>query len=155
MSTRATPIPRVQSRRSPYARTPSGRPQSVRPVARLDSIGITRSRPPTQQRRSTKQQTNQCKNPDCDSGDVIEDEGKLICQNCGFVLQEVQITQELTFGEASNGAAVVQGKYVGANDESARNPALGSSKVAGGMDSRQITERNGRLGLNMQLETCS
>ena len=74
-----------------------------------------------------------------------EDDGKLICRSCGFVLQDAQITQELTFGEASNGAAVVQGVFVGANDETARNPAIGAVRVAGGMDSRQVTERNGTL----------
>jgi transcription factor IIIB subunit 2 len=59
------------------------------------------------------------------------------------VLQDVQITQEITFGETSSGAAVVQGVYVGANDEGVRSSGIGNSKVAGGMDSRQVTERNG------------
>ena len=60
------------------------------------------------------------------------------------MVQEINITQELTFGEASNGAAVVQGVFVGANDDTARNLTMGSSKVVGGMDSRQVTERNGK-----------
>ena len=112
-------------------------------LLRLDSLPRIRNTP-TRTQRPPKPSLPTCKNPECSDSDVGEDDGKLICRNCGFIVQEINITQELTFGEASNGAAVVQGVYVGANDETARNPALGSSKVAGGMDSRQITERNGR-----------
>ncbi len=124
---------------------PTQRRPSRPPRARLDSIKNPQPRPLPRPVRPTKAKVvPQCSNAECGNSDVVEDDGKLICRSCGFVLSELQITQELTFGEAANGAAVVQGVYVGANDDSARNPALGASKIAGGMDSRQVTERNGK-----------
>lgn len=61
-----------------------------------------------------------------------------------MIVQESQITQELTFGEAANGAAVVQGAFVGAGDETARGSGMPGSRRGGGMTSRQISERNGK-----------
>lgn len=150
MSTRTTPAqPRDTPSRSvlvPGQLKPMPPPPRKRtPVTRLDSIKNPRSRVSGQVGKPQKSIVPQCTNSDCGNSDVGEDDGKLICRSCGFVLQDAQITQELTFGEASNGAAVVQGVFVGANDETARNPAMGALKVAGGMDSRQVTERNGML----------
>jgi transcription factor IIIB subunit 2 len=66
----------------------------------------------------------------------------MICANCGFVVSDTQITQDLQFGEAANGAAVVQGAFVGADQENARNMS-GGSKLTGGQDGRQMTRRLG------------
>lgn len=117
------------------ARAPRARLETLNNSTRLSTPRIGRAPPKT---------TPQCENPSCTRSDVIEEDGKLICRSCGFVLSDVQITQELTFGEAANGAAVVQGVYIGANEENARNTGLGPSKLTGGMDSRQVTERNGQ-----------
>jgi transcription factor IIIB 90 kDa subunit len=117
------------------------------PRARLDSLKNPR-RSTSRINRPAQKTTPTCGNSSCTRSDVVEDDGKLICRSCGFVVSDVQITQELTFGEAANGAAVVQGVYVGANEENARNTGLGPSKLTGGMDSRQVTERNGHHHIN-------
>ena len=99
--------------------------------------------PPAAASKPTKSSKPQCENRECSNSDVVDDDGKLICRTCGFILQETQITQELTFGEAANGAAVVQGVYVGANDESARISGMAGPRFGSGMTSRQISERDG------------
>lgn len=61
------------------------------------------------------------------------------------MVSESNIVSEVTFGENSSGAAVVQGSYVGADQSHARNSMGGNLKRAGGLDSREITDANGRL----------
>jgi transcription factor IIIB 90 kDa subunit len=39
--------------------------------------------------------------------------GNGFCVNCGTVVEEDAIVSEVTFGETSSGAAMVQGSYVG------------------------------------------
>ena len=137
MSARSTPVA------APASRGPS-RPRlgSVKPPPPRTSL----SRPLPD--RPTQSVQPQCTNPECGAGDVAEDDGKLICRSCGFVVQDVHIAQEVTFGEAANGAAIVQGVYVGANEAGARSSALVGAKLGGGLDSRQVTERNGLQQIN-------
>lgn len=40
--------------------------------------------------------------------------GTTYCEGCGNVLEENAIVNEITFGETSGGAAIVQGSYVAA-----------------------------------------
>ena len=52
---------------------------------------------------------------DC-GGTVIEYDqaaGNGFCVQCGTVIEENTIVNEVAFGEASNGAAIVQGSFVG------------------------------------------
>ena len=52
---------------------------------------------------------------DC-GGTVIEYDvaaGNGFCVKCGTVIEENTIVSEVTFGETSSGAAMVQGAYVG------------------------------------------
>jgi len=52
---------------------------------------------------------------DC-GGTVIEYDaaaGNGFCVQCGTVIEENTIVNEVTFGETSTGAAMVQGSYVG------------------------------------------
>ncbi|MCJ1396877.1 transcription factor TFIIIB subunit brf1 [Xylographa trunciseda] len=121
--------------------------QRVRAV-RLDSVKNPQPRPvppgvlqaSAQIRRPA---TLQCTNKQCPKSDVDEDDGKLVCKTCGVVVQDGQITSEIQFLDMANGSVAVSGSYVGANEEHARNSALGNSKIAGGMDSRQVSLRNG------------
>ena len=117
---------------------------------RLDSIKNPQPRSLPQIPRPATPQVKRppiptCTNKTCPKSDVDEDDGKLVCKTCGVVISDVQITQEITFGESSNGAAVVQGAYVGANEEHGRNSGMGNSKLTGGADSREVTLRNGTL----------
>lgn len=65
-----------------------------------------------------------------------------VCAGCGTVLSEENIVSEVTFGETSSGAAIVQGSYVGADQTHTRSYGPGFQR-GGGMDSREITEQNG------------
>ena len=137
LSARSTPM----AGGSPAVRRPS-RP----PVQRLGSVkpsiprrgSVARPTPPP-----TKPTPQQCTNSECGVSDVVEDEGKLICRSCGFVVQDAHITQEVSFGEMSNGAAIVQGVFVGANEEGGRSAPGTHGRLGGGLDSRQVTERHG------------
>jgi transcription factor IIIB subunit 2 len=86
-----------------------------------------------------------CPNADCGaSGAAIQEEdGKRVCSNCGAVVSDANIVSEVQFGEAASGAAVVQGSYVGPDQTHARSFGR-ALKRAGGMESREITDSNGR-----------
>lgn len=72
----------------------------------------------------------QCPNKECSSPDVQNG----TCHNCGAVVEENNIVSEITFGEASNGAAVVQGNYLAADQGAIRSQGGGYAfrRVAGG-----------------------
>ncbi|KAK1836565.1 hypothetical protein QBC39DRAFT_88161 [Podospora conica] len=75
--------------------------------------------------------TKDCKNPDVRSG---------TCHGCGAVVQENNIVADITFGEASNGAAVVQGNYLAADQGAIRSQGGGYAfrRVAGsGSEARE------------------
>ncbi|KAH6718867.1 hypothetical protein DL95DRAFT_445185 [Leptodontidium sp. 2 PMI_412] len=80
-----------------------------------------------------------CPNKECSAPTVVDG----ICHNCGFIVEESTIVSEVTFGENSSGAAVVQGSYVSADQSGARSigPAF---KRAGGGEDREATIRDGR-----------
>lgn len=120
---------------------------------RLDSIRRPQPRPPIGFRRTTpvqKAAVTVCTNKECTESDIQEEEGKLVCMSCGLVVQESQITAEVTFAEGSNGAAAVQGVFVSADDEGGPHGVAGNSKVTGGLDSREITISNGELSSSRQ-----
>lgn len=61
---------------------------------------------------------------DC-GGTVIEYDpaaGNGFCVKCGTVVEENTIVAEVTFGETSTGAAMVQGAYVGQGSSESRRP---------------------------------
>lgn len=75
--------------------------------------------------------------PGCASSnpaDFDDSNGTLVCTNCGTVLQDSQIVSEITFGETSSGAAMVQGSYV----------AEGQTHVGGGGKFRSGTSLESR-----------
>lgn len=53
----------------------------------------------------------------CGSSNLEADSssGITYCVSCGNVIEENVIVSEITFGEASSGAAIVQGSFVGAD----------------------------------------
>lgn len=80
-----------------------------------------------------------CPNKTCSAPDVVEG----ICHNCGTVVDDSNIVSEVQFGESSNGAAVVQGSFVSADQGTAKSlgPAF---RRAGGMEDRESTIREGK-----------
>jgi len=80
-----------------------------------------------------------CPNKTCSAPDVVDG----ICHNCGTIVDDSNIVSEVQFGESSNGAAVVQGSFVSADQGTAKSlgPAF---RRAGGMEDREGTIREGK-----------
>ncbi|EMR08116.1 hypothetical protein PNEG_03554 [Pneumocystis murina B123] len=72
--------------------------------------------------------------------------GITYCISCGNVIDENVIVSEITFGEASSGAAIVQGSFVGADQTHAR--AIGPYRKQNSLESREQTITNGRRRIN-------
>jgi transcription factor IIIB subunit 2 len=72
--------------------------------------------------------SSQCPNKACPNPNVVDG----TCQTCGRVADESNIVSEVTFGETSSGAAVVQGSYLGADQGGVRiNGGPAFRRVAG------------------------
>lgn len=79
-----------------------------------------------------------CPNKTCPSP-KIEDG---ICKTCGTIVDESNIVSEITFGESSSGAAVVQGSFVAEGSGAARSMGPAFQRAGGGED-REKTLREG------------
>ncbi|KAJ5308008.1 hypothetical protein N7476_008664 [Penicillium atrosanguineum] len=123
--------------RAPVKRLATTRAQTPTPIKRPASI--SRPQPP---RPTTHPKTSSCPNPGCPAPHIVEDEGQKVCSGCGTVISESNIVSEVTFGESSSGAAVVQGTFVGEDQTHVRSFGPGFQR-GGAMESREMTEANG------------
>ena len=71
-------------------------------------------------------------------------DGEKVCISCGTIISDANIVSEVTFGETSTGAAVVQGALVGDGQRHARTMGSGFRRLGGHMESREQTEYNGK-----------
>ncbi|EON64596.1 hypothetical protein W97_03829 [Coniosporium apollinis CBS 100218] len=85
---------------------------------------------------SSKRRKQCCANPD-----PVEEDGQLVCGNCAKLLEESNVVSEVTFGETSGGAAVVQGAHVGEGQRYAKTMGTGLRGLGG--ESRGQGEANG------------
>lgn len=89
---------------------------------------------------------NVCKN--CKGTSFIRDTSNanqdLVCQTCGYVCEDNPIVSEVTFGETSAGAAVVQGSFIGAGQSHASFMSHAGSSA---LESREATLNNARRKL--------
>lgn len=87
-----------------------------------------------------------CKN--CKGTDFERDSSNanndLVCKNCGVVCEDNPIVSEVTFGETSSGAAMVQGSFISAGQSHAAFMSHGGSSA---LDSREATLNNARRKL--------
>ncbi|CZT41869.1 related to transcription factor IIIB [Rhynchosporium secalis] len=130
---------------------PPAKPKPVRKANPLKNRAPVKAPPPTLVRQAAAGAAaaaraaaatpakRACPNKECSMPTVVDG----ICHNCGFIVEESTIVSEVTFGENSSGAAVVQGSYVSADQSGARSigPAF---KRAGGGEDREATIRDGR-----------
>jgi len=123
--------------RRPVGRLASLKPPSSTPIKRPTSIGRPQAPKPT-----THPKTSNCPNPGCPAPQIVEDGGVKVCSGCGTVISESNIVSEVTFGESSSGAAVVQGSFVGEDQTHVRSYGPGFQR-GGAMESREMTEQNG------------
>ena len=84
-----------------------------------------------------------CPNPECSTPDIQEIDGERACISCGTIINDSNIVAEVTFGESSAGAAVVQGGFVGEGQRHARSAGPGFRWSGGHGESREITEYHG------------
>ncbi|KAF2501453.1 hypothetical protein BU16DRAFT_200459 [Lophium mytilinum] len=80
----------------------------------------------------------------CENPEFSDTNGTRACMNCGTVLTESEIVSEVTFGENSNGAAVVQGAFVGENQRHAKTMGPAFRRNGGTTESREQTEQKGK-----------
>lgn len=76
--------------------------------------------------------------------DLSNANNDLVCKNCGVVSEDNPIVSEVTFGETSSGAAVVQGSFIGAGQAHASFMSHGGSSA---LESREATLNNARRKL--------
>ena len=140
----SAPKPKIQPsapRRSiPKAPPPRGRLASLKtptptPIRRPQTAVAPPAKPTT-----THPKTATCPNPGCPAPHIVDDDGQKVCSGCGTVVGEANIVSEVTFGETSSGAAVVQGTFVGEGQTHVRSYGPGFQR---GVESREITEQNG------------
>ncbi|KAJ6004895.1 hypothetical protein N7540_012694 [Penicillium herquei] len=123
--------------RAPIGRLATLKTSNSTPIKRSGSIGRPQSARPT-----THPKTSSCPNPGCPAPHIVDDDGSKVCTGCGTVISESNIVSEVTFGESSSGAAVVQGTFVGEGQTHTRSFGPGFQR-GGGMESREITEASG------------
>lgn len=76
--------------------------------------------------------------------DLSNANNDLVCKQCGVVSEYNPIVSEVTFGETSSGAAVVQGSFIGAGQSHAAFLSRGGSSA---LESREATLNNARRKL--------
>ena len=83
-----------------------------------------------------------CPNPDCQSTNVGEEDGNVICQECGTVVSESTIvTDEVQFVETSSGGHQAVGNSIGAGQAYASGGMAGLRSA--NPDARAMTEATG------------
>lgn len=122
-------------------------PPRPKPGARPNPIRQQRViRPPSslgKGKSSARSAKRACPNKEC-LNPSINEEGT--CTNCGTIVTESNIVSEVSFGENSSGAAVMQGQWVGENQGVARSdgPGFGNNMGSGGQ-SRRLTQDEGQF----------
>ncbi|KAL8732116.1 MAG: hypothetical protein Q9181_004069, partial [Wetmoreana brouardii] len=128
------------------------KPQGQRSM-RLDSIKNPQPRPPPGyqgQPPRKKQKTDRivaCTVPTCGSQHIEEENGYIICQTCGTVLQEANIVSDNMFIETAGGDSMRAGVTVGADATRARTYDALAARITGGMTSREVSEANGKQAI--------
>ncbi|KAL9630322.1 MAG: hypothetical protein Q9204_004782, partial [Flavoplaca sp. TL-2023a] len=125
---------------------PQGQRQGSQPQ-RLESLKTTPTRRPSVQAPIATKRSDRisvCPDPTCGSTNLDEDNGYLVCQDCGTIIQETNIVSDNTFIETGGGESMRAGVTVGNDASRARVYDPVAARIAGGMTSRELSEANGR-----------
>lgn len=81
----------------------------------------------------------------CGSTDLEEDRsrGEIACRDCGAVLEENMIVNEVQFQESAGGASTVIGQFVATADDGQQMPGFSASSLGLRKESRQVTLAKG------------
>lgn len=126
---------------------PQGQRQGSQPQ-RLESLNNTTPRRPSVQAPITTKRSDRisvCPDPTCGSTNLDEDNGYLVCQDCGTIIQETNIVSDNTFIETGGGESMRAGVTVGNDASRARVYDPVGARIAGGMTSRELSEANGKI----------
>ena len=120
---------------------------------RLDSIKNPQPRPPPgyrpqppSKRRKTASRPR-CPNPVCESQNLVDEDGQVICSDCGEVVEDANIVADPAFMDGAGGATIKLGSNVGNDQARARNAASYRIGGLGRMDSREVAEARGQADL--------
>ena len=78
--------------------------------------------------------------------DFDDSTGRVVCTNCGHVVNDSFIVSEISFGETSSGAARVQGSYV-AEGQTHAGGGGGRFRSGNSLESREQIIQNGEFVL--------
>lgn len=111
---------------------PKPKPQhSISHVKPIRNHTPASRRAATPARTVTKPRASACPNPSCDKPNIEDG----VCHSCGTIVNESNIVSEVTFGENSAGAAILQGTFVGAGKTHANNMGPAGNRIGAGDDS--------------------
>ncbi|KAL8770545.1 MAG: hypothetical protein Q9209_003801 [Squamulea sp. 1 TL-2023] len=119
---------------SKAAPRPQGQRQEPKPQ-RLDSLKSPQSRRIPFQAPAAKKRSNRisvCTDPKCGSTNLDEENGHLVCQECGIIVQETNIVSDNTFIETGGGESMRAGVTVGNDASRARVYDPVGARIAGG-----------------------
>ncbi|KAK7554666.1 transcription initiation factor TFIIIB, Brf1 subunit [Phyllosticta citricarpa] len=81
----------------------------------------------------------------CANPSPLDMDGTMVCENCGNLISESNIVSEVTFGETSGGAAIVEGGFVGNDQRHANTMGTAGRRIGlGGSEGKSTAESNGR-----------
>ncbi|KAJ2903326.1 transcription factor IIIB [Zalerion maritima] len=84
-----------------------------------------------------------CPNKSCTNPDVVDG----VCQSCGRIVDDSIIVADVQFGEAANGAAVLQGQYIAEDQGAVTSSHPAFRRLGGGSDSRERSIREAKGGI--------
>ncbi|KAL8763428.1 MAG: hypothetical protein Q9184_000736 [Pyrenodesmia sp. 2 TL-2023] len=135
MSAQPKKVPRPQGQGKKPFRLASIRDPHPRPFPRAQA-------PPAKKRVPDRIQV--CSVATCQSRDLDEENGHLVCQACGTVLQETNIVSDNMFIDGPGGEALRAGVTVSNDSARPRNYDAMATRIVGGMSSREVSEANGK-----------
>ncbi|KAK7533847.1 transcription initiation factor TFIIIB, Brf1 subunit [Phyllosticta citribraziliensis] len=96
---------------------------------------------PRNNNNNTKSKKQGC----CANPSPLDMDGTMVCENCGNLISESNIVSEVTFGETSGGAAMVEGGFVGNDQRHANTMGTAGRRIGlGGSEGKSTAESNGR-----------
>jgi len=119
--------------------TPASRP---RPRPQRERLSNLRDSPLPQPKQYQKKKARRC--PGCSTPDIQEIDGQTVCVSCGTVISDSVIVNEISYGEATSGAAIVQGTTVHEGQRFAKSS--GAAFRRGGRSSEDHAETALREG---------
>src|SRR5215469_4464995 len=119
------------------------RPRAKPPRERLSSL---RNSPLPQPKQYPRKKAQRC--PGCSTPDIQEVDGQTVCISCGTIVSDSVIVNEISYGEAASGAAIVQGTTIHEGQRFAKPSGSGFRRGHTAEDHAETALREGKDELN-------